>query len=140
MKWKIPVKSLFRMKICKIMPMLFYSGVRLGKGNPTDSFPYCKKKWNRKIMRNFSVFFSFFGNLGSSNLINSRNNETSDILDLYFLVSFFIFCLFSWCCAVENCNVCGRENVKTIWKLYVTFMQILRGSHEFLVEFNYQQF
>lgn len=89
-------------------------------------FPFCKKKWNRKIMRNFSTFFSFLCDLGRSNLINSRNNETSDYpWFIFFSLRFSLSVCTAGAVTGKSCNVCGRKFLKrygkTLCDLYANF-------------------
>lgn len=140
MTWngKFFVKRLLKGKICKIMPFMVWVTSNSG----ADFFPFiAKMKQNRKIMRNFSTF-SFFS--GSSNLINSRNNETSDYPWFIFPVCLYSCverkiknCFTSFFCRAENCWSDMEEEKNFMWPLCKFWGEAMNN---FEAEFNYRQF
>ena len=111
-KWKIPVKSLFRMENMQNYANAILVVVRDGvEGKSNRFFSPIAKKWNRKIMRNFfHFFFSLFRDLGRSNLINSRNKWNFRLSLIYIFQSPFSILFVQLVSSWKNCDICGLGN------------------------------
>lgn len=125
-------------------------GVRAGERKSTRFSPLSQKKVKSKnYAKLFHFFFSLFRDLGRSNLINSRNNETSDYP--WFIFFRLLFFRFSVCTAGvvnwKNVDICGWKNVKTIWKILCDLYANFSGGKvmnnfatvNFQAEFNYKR-
>lgn len=135
LEMEIPVKRLLK-KICKIL--LFMGWVDWTEWGSNKQILFAIAIAGKVKSKNYASekLFHFSFLLELVNLINSRsrNNETSDFSLIYFPV-----CLLSWsysCVFVAFVVAASFIFAGGKWwndrkeKLYVTFMQIMRESHE----------